>query len=146
MDGFEDLFNRDGERDEYHYKVDDDGDFVEDSQTSQSTNNRTPNRNDNAHNNRPSRSRSDASTFTTRNNNYRDNNTREGNTIEKTTEGQTPDGHEQTETDVEPEPSIDDLLISPPPEWSLCCVCHEVSSLSYFSHFHIFIFSHINIT
>jgi len=27
----------------------------------------------------------------------------------------------------DPEPSLDDLLVAPPPEWTLCCVCHEVS-------------------
>lgn len=27
----------------------------------------------------------------------------------------------------EPEPSLDDRLMAPPPDWAICCVCHEVS-------------------
>ena len=31
----------------------------------------------------------------------------------------------------EPEPSLDDRLVAPPPDWATCCVCHEVSLCSF---------------
>lgn len=38
---------------------------------------------------------------------------------------------------MEPEPSLDDLLYDPLPDWALCCVCHEASLLKKNHLFHL---------